>query len=75
MKHKKRFRYFRILKIRILGRYGLLKSIHRRIIIDFICGSIKYFQSEHPKLESTEFASEMNKAQLKYFQSIKDEFQ
>jgi len=69
------FRYFRILKISFLGRYGLLKSVHRRIVVDFIYGSIKYFQLEHPKLDPTEFASDMNKAQLKYFQSIKNEFE
>lgn len=62
-------RFFRLLKIRLSGRYELLKSVHRRIVIDMLYESIKMFRSINEQISPQEFNDTMNKAQLNYLKN------
>lgn len=66
-------RFFRILKIRLLGRYELLKSVHRKIVIDMLYESIKMFRSVNEQVSPQEFNDTMNKAQLNYLNQLQND--
>ena len=66
-------RFFRVLKIRLSGRYELLKSVHRRIIIDMLYESIKMFRSVNEHISPQEFNDTINKAQLNYLNQLQND--
>ena len=66
-------RFFRLIKIRLSGRYKLLKSVHRRIFIDMLYESIKTFRSVNEQISPQEFNDTMNKAQLNYLNQLQND--
>lgn len=66
-------RFFRVLKIRLSGRYELLKYVHKRIVIDMLYESIKTFRSVNEQISPQEFNDTMNKAQLNYLNQLQND--
>lgn len=66
-------RFFRVLKIRLLGRYGLLKSVHRKIFINMLYERIKMFRCVNEQINPQEFNDTMNKAQLNFLNQLQND--
>lgn len=62
-------RMFRVLNIRLRGRWKLLKHIHTSILIDLMLEAIDSF--EHDSFCPYDFEEAMNKAQLNYYNKLK----
>lgn len=65
-------RFFRIVRIRLHGKYRLLKSVDKKIVIFFLTESIKKYTVINSRVGFTpsEFNDVMNKAQLNYLNSL-----
>lgn len=65
-------RFFRIFKIRLFGRYKLLKRIHRKIVIDLLYAMAKKysFKNFDDFIKPDELNEAINMAQIEYMKSV-----
>jgi hypothetical protein len=63
-------RFFRLLNIRLHGKYELLKSIHRKIITNLLYESVLKFINIDYQVNPEKFDESANEAQINYFDEI-----